>query len=69
MISVILDNLAVGLSISEILKSYSSLSQEDIFATLLSFAIYLYLNFVPSLPRRHHPKHLLLYDIDRETNQ
>ena len=34
MVSVILDNLAVGVTIPEILKSYPSLSQEDIFATL-----------------------------------
>lgn len=34
MVSVILDNLAVGVTIPEILRSYPSLSEEDIFATL-----------------------------------
>jgi len=34
MVSVILDNLAAGISIEEILKSYPSLSREDIQAAI-----------------------------------
>jgi uncharacterized protein (DUF433 family) len=34
MVSIILDNLAAGVGVDEILKSYPSLSAEDIHATL-----------------------------------
>lgn len=49
MVSVVLDNLAAGLSIEEILRSYPSLKQESILAAL-SYAAELTRERIISMP-------------------
>jgi uncharacterized protein (DUF433 family) len=49
MVSVVLDNLAAGLSIEEILRSYSTLKQESILAAL-SYAAELTRERIISMP-------------------
>ena len=49
MVSVVLDNLAAGLSIEEILRSYPSLKQESILASL-SYAAELTRERIISMP-------------------